>query len=71
CMSNEFFSHDISKRCAECKHVKHISGTDMFLCDKKGPVEANGYCRKYSYDILKRSPKIVKQKEFCENDFKI
>ena len=70
-MSKEFFGRDVIKRCAECKHVRPISGSDIFLCNKKGPVQANGYCRKYSYDILKRSPDVLKQKEYSDKDFEI
>lgn len=43
--------------CEYCKHGRLSPDEESVLCIKKGIVETDGKCRKYSYDPLKRRPK--------------
>ena len=42
--------------CEYCKHGRLSPDESSVLCIKKGIVETDGKCRKYSYDPLKRRP---------------
>ena len=48
--------HEIEKMCRTCEHAELLVDTDRVLCDRKGIVKADGICRKFVYDILKRVP---------------
>jgi hypothetical protein len=50
------FSKEIEKICAYCEYGKSIFGTDDVLCSKKGLVKADGYCKKFLYTPLRRTP---------------
>ena len=43
--------------CRNCKHGRLSPEGDTVLCVKKGIVDPDGSCRRYSYDPLKRIPK--------------
>lgn len=43
--------------CETCLHGRLSPDGRNVLCVKKGIVETDGKCRKYSYDPLKRIPK--------------
>lgn len=43
--------------CETCLHGRLSPDGQNVLCIKKGIVETDGKCRKYSYDPLKRIPK--------------
>ena len=43
--------------CRNCKHGRLSPEGDTVLCVKKGIVDPDGSCRRYSYDPLKRVPK--------------
>lgn len=53
-------SKDIERACAFCEHSVPApddgSGDEYVICEKRGPVNAGGVCRKFKYDILKREP---------------
>lgn len=49
------FSKDNPPRCAWCRHGSQLDD-DTVLCDRKGPVDAAGACRRYRYDPFKRTP---------------
>ena len=58
--------------CETCLHGRLSPDAQSVLCVKKGIVETDGKCRKYSYDPLKRIPKkplLVQQAN--PEDFKI
>lgn len=43
--------------CRNCRHGRLSPEGDTVLCLKKGIVDPDGVCRRYSYDPLKRVPK--------------
>ena len=43
------------KCCALCEHASRGEG-EFMTCRKKGQVEKNSVCRKFTYDITKRVP---------------
>ena len=43
--------------CETCLHGRLSPDEESVLCVKKGIVEPDGKCRRYSYDPLKRRPK--------------
>ena len=43
--------------CRNCKHGRLSPDGETVLCVKKGLVEPDGKCRRYSYDPLKRVPR--------------
>ncbi len=43
--------------CGHCVHGRLSPDEQSVLCIKKGIVETDGKCAKYSYDPLKRKPK--------------
>lgn len=43
--------------CENCLHGRLSPDEQTVLCIKKGIVEPDGNCRRYSYDPLKRKPK--------------
>ena len=44
--------------CKYCELASPLSGDGMMLCKKYGVVHADYRCRKFSYDPLKRAPRI-------------
>lgn len=42
--------------CETCLHGRLSPDEESVLCIKKGIVQPDGKCRKYSYDPLKRRP---------------
>lgn len=49
------FSKQIEPRCIYCKRGARL-GDERVMCLKKGIVAANGQCRHFKYDPLKRVP---------------
>lgn len=43
--------------CRNCRYGRLSPEGDSVLCVKKGIVDADGKCRRYSYDPLKRVPR--------------
>lgn len=43
--------------CENCLHGRLSPDGETVLCIKKGIVQPDGTCRRYSYDPLKRQPK--------------
>ena len=55
--------------CENCLHGRLSPDEETVLCIKKGIVQPDGTCRRYSYDPLKRRPKkplIVQQADPSE-----
>ena len=48
--------YDIEKMCRTCERAELLVDTDTVLCERKGIVRADGVCRKFIYDTLKRIP---------------
>ncbi len=47
---------DIEQVCARCEHAVPLLCDDQVLCRKNGIVAADHHCKKFSYDLLKRTP---------------
>ncbi len=65
---------DVSKICATCKYATPLCVVDELMCQKKGLVESNHFCRHYDYNRLMKRPNkkraSVKDK-FSSDDFEI
>mgnify|MGYP003296222971 CR=1 FL=1 len=48
---------EISPSCSYCEFGKCSPDGETVLCKKKGIVEKDFSCRKFSYDVLKRQPR--------------
>ncbi len=61
------FRKKIEKRCSYCRYGTMLEeGTA--LCTKKGVVSADGKCRKFLYDPIKRIPVKEKALDFGKYD---
>ena len=49
-------NEDTVPACAKCEHATPLEGLDGVVCKYKGVVSESNVCRKFSYDLLKRSP---------------
>ena len=47
---------DIEKACRMCEHAELLVDENVVLCERKGIVKADGCCRRFIYDTLKRIP---------------
>ena len=47
---------DDERVCAYCQNSVPVNNSDAFLCDIKGIVRADGYCRRFVFDLLKINP---------------
>ena len=50
---------DTEKCCAYCEYAEFTEDEEFMLCAKKGKVEAFHSCRRFSYDLLKRKPRVM------------
>ncbi len=50
---------DAEKCCAYCEYAEFTEDEEFMLCAKKGKVEAFHSCRRFSYDLLKRKPRVM------------
>lgn len=63
---------NISPSCSYCSHGRPSPDGESVLCIKKGVMEKDGFCKKFSYDILKRRPRRPKPLDkFNEEDFSL
>ena len=51
---------EIEKCCAFCEHASELCTSDRFLCEKHGAVAPDHHCISFSYDPLKRKPRVQK-----------
>lgn len=58
----KYFDKSIAPKCDYCQFGKRAKDGDKVLCEKKGLVDTNYSCGKFSYSPLKRIP--VKQLNF-------
>lgn len=62
---------DVTPKCEYCKHGRP-SAENTILCNKKGVLEKDFSCKKFSYDPLKRIPeKKAVLPEFSKEDFEL
>ena len=57
-----------NRTCLYCEHATSINDPDTVLCDKKGPVENDYYCKSFSFDIFKLTPTPKKLPSFSPNE---
>lgn len=63
---------EISPSCSYCTHGRPSPDGESILCIKKGVMEKDSFCKKFSYDILKRQPRRPKSlSKFSEDDFSL
>lgn len=63
---------EISPSCSYCAHGKSSPDGETVLCIKKGIMEKDDFCKKFSYDVLKRQPRRpTPLGEFNEDDFSL
>ena len=67
------FRKKMPRACAYCLHGTKIDD-EQVLCTKKGVVQVDGKCRKFTYDPCKRippKPKAVDFNKYSEEDFSL
>ena len=57
------FRKKMDRLCAYCQHAGRMDD-DHVICQYKGVVCAEGQCRRFRYDPLKRIPPRMKAKSF-------
>ncbi len=65
---------DVSKVCATCKYASSLCAVDELICQKKGLVESNYFCRHYDYNRLLKRPnrkRNLAENKFSAEDFEI
>lgn len=63
---------NISPSCSYCEHGRLSPDGENVLCIKKGVMDKDSFCKKFSYDILKRQPKRpMALTKFDEKDFSL
>ena len=69
-MKAKLFKSDIPKQCKHCLYSREFDSENEVLCAKRGVVNKNDYCRKYTYDVTKRVPqKAVLSGNYKSEDF--
>lgn len=54
--SRKKYKPEFPRVCEYCEYAELLSNGSDVLCSKKGIVAADYHCRKFKYDLLKRSP---------------
>lgn len=68
----KFFNKKLRKSCAFCTHGIKSQFNNEIFCKKKGIVTSDSVCRKYEYDVLKRTPdNNVICNNYSAEDFKL
>lgn len=70
-MKQKLFNKDISPQCSICKHGKNTPDGKEVICHRKGVIAADYVCKKYVYDVLKRSPRRKNEEEISEDEVKL
>ena len=67
------FSKEIEPRCAYCQRGARL-GDDKVMCLKRGIMSADGHCRRFRYDPLKRvppKPPVLDLSSLSDEDFSL
>lgn len=67
------FSKEIEPRCAYCQRGARL-GDDKVMCLKRGIMAADGHCRRFRYDPLKRvppKPPVLDLSSLSDEDFSL
>lgn len=66
------FNKNQRKSCAYCCYGVKSQFSNEIFCSKKGVVTSENVCRKYKYDVLKRTPdQNIISKNYSAEDFKL
>ena len=69
-MKAKLFKSDIPRLCRHCVFSREFDSEIEVLCAKRGVVNKNDCCRKYTYDVTKRVPqKAVLSGNYKSEDF--
>jgi len=55
-MSKKMFDKTLPKKCEYCLLSSPLGDNGEMICEKRGIVNSDDYCRSYKYDPLKREP---------------
>ena len=55
-MKHSLFNKKITPKCIYCTNGTPTADNQNVLCEKKGVMLPDSHCRKFSYDVLKRTP---------------
>lgn len=71
-MGRKLFGKDISPSCDYCSVGEKSSDGTVVFCPKKGIVPTDFFCKKFSYDPLRRVPHVAPSLEqFTAEDFEL
>ncbi len=71
-MAKPLFNKNISPACKYCLHGHLSEYTDEVFCLKRGVTKPDDACRKFIYDVLKRTPSVATpDTDFKKEDFEI
>lgn len=71
-VAKKLFDKSIPASCGYCQNARLLSGGSEVFCMKKGLRSLNDTCRAYSYDPLKRVPKVKDiGRDYDPEDFKL
>ena len=63
---------NVEPKCIYCKNGKISSDNKSVLCPKKGIVDKDFFCKKFSYDPMKRIPERKPElQKFSPEDFEL
>ena len=61
------FRKDIEPHCGYCRHAS-FAGEGIVICEKKGVLPAEGHCRWFRYNPLRRTPPPPMLPDFSKYD---
>lgn len=56
-----------SRACGYCEHATLLGDSGSCICDSKGVVLCDGYCKRFSLDMLKLKPRVLRLTDPEEN----
>ena len=63
---------NVEPKCEYCVHGKLTPDKNNILCEKKGVLDKDDYCKKFIYDALKRVPvSALPVQKFSKEDFEL
>ena len=71
-MKKSIFGKSVAPKCIYCETGILTPDKKSVLCKRKGVMQPDSFCRKFSYDPLKRTPETIKlQSDFNSEDFSL
>lgn len=71
-MAKPFFNKDIPPACEYCRYGHKSDYSDDIFCSKRGVTSPGDSCRRFRYDVLKRTPRrTTPSGEFKPEDFEL